>query len=531
MPRIPANRRSAVIVTALDVETQAVLRHLTKRAERTIDGTVFYLGRFEDWNIAVVESGAGNNSAAAISERAIANFRPSVALFVGIAGGVKDVAIGDVVVAEKIHGYESGKDEKEGFRPRPSGKDVSHDIEQRGRALPKSAAWLKRLNGELGHKSPKVIVGPIAAGEKVVASTESATAEFLRKEYGDTLAVEMEGRGFLEGVGINALVLGGVVRGISDLLSGKSEADKGGSQPRAADAASAAAFEILHAIPKPERNRVRKPAKSPRTSKPAKRKSAVAIPASPVAQKPAFLEMPTTFSKAAYFEQGEVLAKIGVSNVDEIQFSYVDPPHAYLRIIPTTALGSPLSVAALREAAGLVPLLKSRRGAITTINRYGGIAYDPAGTYPGGPAPLHWSTQLFQNGELWALSNTMVIRERGSRPQWMPLPLLPATLFEQLYYEVAHMAVSIAQGHLGLTFPCQLELGLINIRGMHIGITTEDIRGPVQVEEAVCRVTLESYSVQAVDDALLAFFNHVHDLTGYRRPENLHGFPPNRPHG
>ena len=64
---------------------------LLLREERTIDGTVFYLGRFADWDIAVAECGAGNTSAAAIAERAIANFCPSVALFVGIAGGVKDV--------------------------------------------------------------------------------------------------------------------------------------------------------------------------------------------------------------------------------------------------------------------------------------------------------------------------------------------------------------------------------------------------------------------------------------------------------
>jgi len=83
---------SAVILTALDIETQSVLRHLAPpRSEKTIDGTVFYLGRFERWKVAVAECGSGNTSAAAIAERAFANFRPSVGLFVGVAGGVKDV--------------------------------------------------------------------------------------------------------------------------------------------------------------------------------------------------------------------------------------------------------------------------------------------------------------------------------------------------------------------------------------------------------------------------------------------------------
>jgi hypothetical protein len=136
--------------------------------------------------------------------------------------------------------------------------------------------------------------------------------------FHDALAVEMEGRGFLEAVNINALVMGGVVRGISDLLSGKAEADARGSQALAADAASAAVFEILHALPPPAQSRERKPVKKPppKPSKPRspgprpKPASALDVVSGATVAAPAFLETPSTFSKAVYFSKGEVLAKI-----------------------------------------------------------------------------------------------------------------------------------------------------------------------------------------------------------------------------
>jgi hypothetical protein len=59
----------------------------------------------------------------------------------------------------------------------------------------------------------------------------------------------MEGQGFLAGVHINAPVQGCVVRGISDLLDRKADADKAGSQEQAADVASAVAFEMLATVP------------------------------------------------------------------------------------------------------------------------------------------------------------------------------------------------------------------------------------------------------------------------------------------
>jgi hypothetical protein len=73
-----------------------------------------------------------------------------------------------------------------------------------------------------------------------------------RQTYQGALRRRTSGRDggarFLEGVHINHSVKGCVVRGISDLLSGKANADRARSQRLAADAASAVAFEILSGL-------------------------------------------------------------------------------------------------------------------------------------------------------------------------------------------------------------------------------------------------------------------------------------------
>jgi hypothetical protein len=241
------------------------------------------------------------------------------------------------------------------------------------------------------------------------------------------------------------------------------------------------------------------------------------------------LETKSTFNKAVYFGQGDTLAKIGVPDVDEVLFSYFDPPDAYMRIIPTTRLQQPLSWAHLREVAAQAPLLKKGPGALIALNNYGAIAYDPAHASRGGPAPLNWATQLFQNGELWAMSNTMIIRKRDGRPSWLPLPVLPSFVFEDAFFGALHRAIAFAKEFLSLVSPYFVELGLLNTRGMHIGITTEDIRGPVHANEAVTRILLQNEDPPTINAALMEFFEKVHDLSGYQRPQGLYGFPPGPP--
>ena len=245
----PGVRAIAVIVTALDLEACAIRDHLSEIVEEPHEkGTVYFTGRFDDggrrWKVAVVIAGPGNPTAAVEVERAAAHYSPSVLLLVGVAGALKDLDLGDVVAADKVYGYERGRAEHQ-FLPRPTFGLSTYPAIQRARAEVYKSQWQKRIKGERPSASPRAVVAPIAAGEKVVAAFDSPEFQNLRSLFSDAVAVEMEGAGFLAGahsnIGVNALV----VRGISDRVDGKGAADSAGSQQRAARHAAAFAFQFL----------------------------------------------------------------------------------------------------------------------------------------------------------------------------------------------------------------------------------------------------------------------------------------------
>lgn len=244
----------ALIITALELEYKTVRKFIDSLEEIvTKEGSIYEKGKYLasgiEIEVLLVQTGMGNEKSAIETERAIGFFRPNIVFLVGIAGGVKDVNIGDVVVADKIYSFESGKADSK-FYPRPDLGKSSYSIVQRAKAECRTENWRSEILNDENPNNFDVFVGNICAGEKVVSSTKSSTYKFIKENYNDTAAIEMEGSGFIKAVYSNSLnIEAAIVRGISDLLNNKSETDSEGYQEIAARNASLFMFHLLTRLP------------------------------------------------------------------------------------------------------------------------------------------------------------------------------------------------------------------------------------------------------------------------------------------
>src|SRR6185369_3339060 len=102
-----------------------------------------------------------------------------------------------------------------------------------------------------------------------------------------------------------------------------------------------------------------------------------------------------------------------------------------------------------------------------------------------GLAGLHRATQLFSSGELWLTTDAIVVRERGFRPAWVPIPLVPALVMEQTFYTGLYAALAFAEQHLELSYPVRVEIGVVGVRGAYLNFPPEDNFEPIRQDEIV----------------------------------------------
>ena len=239
----------AIIITTHPQDFRSVAERLRDRGEEEHpEGTIYELGFFDIegaafWEVVICEASETNASVALETERAIAHFKPKVIFLIATATGIKDVNPGDVVVASKIYGYESGKIDDE-FRARPNAPEPAYKLQQRAKSIQRSGGWIREINNSILTPHPSASIAPIASGEKEITDDRSPLLEFLSKHYNDAIAIDRVGLGFLNAAQANQDVLALTIHGITHQID-RPEANTIESRSIAMQYASAFAFEVL----------------------------------------------------------------------------------------------------------------------------------------------------------------------------------------------------------------------------------------------------------------------------------------------
>jgi nucleoside phosphorylase len=240
-----------VIVTALEKEAQAVVRRLEDHAVRRFEeqdirtyhcGTIPIHDTERAYRVVVLLPSMGEVAAGTAVTDAIVRWNPRFVLMVGIAGGIPqdDLDLGDVVVADQIVGYKYGKVTDEGIQPRDRVYPVSALLLDRVRSF-----WDDSWTGEVNVPRPnnaarpvsKHFIGPVASGNKVIASTEFR--QRLKARWPKLTALEMDGEGVFGAVfdrphcqpRRHALVRGGLPSRIHPPAPGLRRSGEGAGEP------------------------------------------------------------------------------------------------------------------------------------------------------------------------------------------------------------------------------------------------------------------------------------------------------------
>ncbi|WP_309891521.1 hypothetical protein [Archangium sp.] len=253
-----------LLVTALPEERDALLRKLPayeKVAARKDDVHVYFradlpLGKGgKAYRLIVLPLlGMGRVNAATATVDALKRWRPRHVVLVGIAGGIAErgVKVGDLLVSEQVVDYELQKLTDKGVQVRWS-------VHKASRRLYAAAlnmigdAWTRQV--EVSHPSeghpPRLHFGPIASGDKVIASS-SVLAEY-RNVWPALIGVEMEAAGVASACFSAARPPEFfMVRGVSDLADPhKDSAEVAHARPYACDVAATYVLELLRGRPIP----------------------------------------------------------------------------------------------------------------------------------------------------------------------------------------------------------------------------------------------------------------------------------------
>jgi nucleoside phosphorylase len=257
-----------LLVTALPEERDSLLVQLPKYSRvppRHDDVHVYFSADVPTYDeaghyrtVVMPLLGMGRVNAATATAEAIKRWRPRHVILVGIAGGIagRNVGLGDLLISEQVVDYELQK-------ITVSGIEVRWSVHKASRRLYAAAlnvigdAWTKGIGTKRPNEGlPRIHVGPIASGDKVVA-VQSVLDEY-RNVWPALIGVEMEAAGVASACfAAAAQPEFFMVRGVSDLADeAKNTPEVGVFRRYACDVAAAYVVELIKNRPVPFLKRV-----------------------------------------------------------------------------------------------------------------------------------------------------------------------------------------------------------------------------------------------------------------------------------
>ncbi len=228
-------QRPIGLICAIPQELAELRAALAHDVRHEIGGFAFDQGRLDGHPVILAEAGIGKVNTATVATILAVRFAAGMLVFTGVAGGLDpDLAIGDLVIGERVIQHDCGVIENQRLQPYQAGHvpffnptsrfgyDLDPELLERVRArlagrdlIPLSP----RAGGE--GRPPKLVYGPILTGDQFINC--EVTRERLHRELGG-LAVAMEGAALAqvaERLGVPWLE----IRALSDLAGHASHFD------------------------------------------------------------------------------------------------------------------------------------------------------------------------------------------------------------------------------------------------------------------------------------------------------------------
>ncbi|MHC2676972.1 hypothetical protein ACVI1J_009135 [Bradyrhizobium diazoefficiens] len=222
---------------------------------------------------------------------------------------------------------------------------------------------------------------------------------------------------------------------------------------------------------------------------------------------PPHVEIPWTATKAVFAKPHEILAQNHAPAPDSIDYRFDGARALYLRLIPRIARGGQIKLSRLYDDVlnrRVDLLLRNLYMGVGDRNAHGAITYEPHGS---ATEPRAF-TQVFQNGEFWAVTTEMFVNHQGD-------DLIPMTNVRNIFGRVLENFVEVSQGY-GNAWPMIAVMGGVGLLGVQLGIGRHQISSPIQVDDREVRVELSSPEPSERERAVEVWIEELFDIAGVR---------------